>query len=125
MRRISDLAWRGLRGSNGNLVTVILGGAAHPLPMGREHVNHSPTGFEWGYEGSGPAQLAFAILLSATHKPALARRFYQAFKREHIATMQSNDWRIDGSVVERWLREKGAFDPPKKVDSTGRGQVNG
>lgn len=24
--------------------------------------NHSPTGFEWGYGGSGPAQLALAIL---------------------------------------------------------------
>ena len=24
--------------------------------------NHSPTGFEWGYCGSGPAQLALAIL---------------------------------------------------------------
>ncbi len=25
--------------------------------------NHSPDGFEWGYGGSGPAQLALAILL--------------------------------------------------------------
>ena len=25
--------------------------------------NHSPTGFEWGYGGSGPAQLALALLL--------------------------------------------------------------
>ena len=25
-------------------------------------VNHSPTGFEWGYGGSGPAQLAVAML---------------------------------------------------------------
>jgi len=24
--------------------------------------NHSPTGFEWGYGGSGPAQLALALL---------------------------------------------------------------
>ena len=26
-------------------------------------VNHSPTGFCWGYAGSGPAQLSLAILL--------------------------------------------------------------
>lgn len=25
--------------------------------------NHSPSGFSWGYGGSGPAQLALAILL--------------------------------------------------------------
>ena len=28
--------------------------------------NHSPTGFEWGYGGSGPAQLALAILFQVT-----------------------------------------------------------
>ena len=29
--------------------------------------NHSPDGFAWGYGGSGPAQLALAILLRATN----------------------------------------------------------
>src|SRR5204863_5783137 len=28
-------------------------------------INHSPDGFAWGYGGSGPAQLALAILLAA------------------------------------------------------------
>jgi hypothetical protein len=28
--------------------------------------NHSPDGFEWGYGGSGPAQLALAIMLELT-----------------------------------------------------------
>ena len=27
--------------------------------------NHSPDGFAWGYEGSGPAQFALALLLEA------------------------------------------------------------
>ena len=31
-----------------------------------ELVNHSPSGFEWGYGGSGPAQLALAFLLDYT-----------------------------------------------------------
>ena len=26
--------------------------------------NHSPDGFNWGYGGSGPAQLALAIMLA-------------------------------------------------------------
>ncbi|MCK4554525.1 hypothetical protein KAU19_06245, partial [Candidatus Parcubacteria bacterium] len=26
-------------------------------------INHSPDGFAWGYGGSGPAQLALAILI--------------------------------------------------------------
>jgi hypothetical protein len=33
-----------------------------PLPLRCDLVNHSPTGFSWGYAGSGPAQLALAIL---------------------------------------------------------------
>lgn len=37
-------------------------GKRYPLPLFKEIRNHSPTGFEWGYNGSGPAQLALAIL---------------------------------------------------------------
>ncbi len=37
-------------------------GKAYPLPARCEIWNHSPSGFEWGYGGSGPAQLALAIL---------------------------------------------------------------
>jgi hypothetical protein len=31
--------------------------ADYELPMRLELANHSPTGFEWGYGGSGSAQL--------------------------------------------------------------------
>jgi len=34
-----------------------------PLPPQLRLRNHSPTGFSWGYGGSGPAQLALAILV--------------------------------------------------------------
>jgi hypothetical protein len=37
-------------------------GKQYPLPLYTQIRNHSPTGFEWGYNGSGPAQLALAIL---------------------------------------------------------------
>ena len=37
----------------------------------RDLVDHSPTGFEWGYGGSGPAQLALALASDAL----LYRRF--------------------------------------------------
>lgn len=33
-----------------------------PLAPRRDLFNHSPTGFEWGYGGSGPAQLALALM---------------------------------------------------------------
>src|SRR5262249_40617485 len=37
-------------------------GGSYPLALRTEIRNHSPTGFEWGYGGSGPAQLALAII---------------------------------------------------------------
>lgn len=46
--------------------------------------NHSPDGFNWGYGGSGPAQLALATLL-AVMPEADARSLYQNFKFEHVA----------------------------------------
>jgi len=50
--------------------------------------NHSPDGFECGYEGSGPAQLALAILLAAGVSDDAAVTLHQPFKREFVARWQ-------------------------------------
>lgn len=47
--------------------------------------NYSPDGFAWGYHGSGPAQLALAILLEAGLSDKDAVKYHQEFKREFIA----------------------------------------
>src|SRR5262245_1194599 len=39
--------------------------ATRDLPARLDLRSHSPTGFEWGYGGSGPAQLALALLADA------------------------------------------------------------
>jgi hypothetical protein len=59
--------------------------------------NHSPDGFNWGYGGSGPAQLALAVLLKIADKEtALAN--YQQFKFDVIAGLKDNfDITIDVS----------------------------
>jgi len=46
--------------------------------------NHSPDGFAWGYAGSGPAQLALAILLAAGVPQQRAVELHQRFKREFL-----------------------------------------
>lgn len=46
--------------------------------------NHSPDGFSWGYLGSGPAQLALAILLEVVDQE-MALKYYQRFKERVIA----------------------------------------
>jgi len=54
--------------------------------------NHSPDGFNWGYGGSGPAQLALAITLELTGKA----EGYQHFKWNVIATLpQGEDFEIE------------------------------
>lgn len=47
--------------------------------------NHSPTGYAWGYGGSGPAQLALAILCDALGDDQRAERVYQPFKDATVA----------------------------------------
>lgn len=46
---------------------------------------HSPTGFEWSYGGSGPAQLALAICADHLKDDELALKVYQYFKANVIA----------------------------------------
>jgi len=51
--------------------------------------NHSPDGFNVGYGGSGPAQLALAILLELTDQESAVAK-HQQFKWTYIATMPRN-----------------------------------
>jgi hypothetical protein len=51
--------------------------------------NHSPDGFNWGYGGSGPSQLALAILLEFLPN-AYAQNLYQEFKFRVVSTWQCN-----------------------------------
>jgi hypothetical protein len=70
--------------------------------------NHSPAGFEWGYEGSGPAQLALALLLDALGEPGrpYAIRLYQTFKRKVISHMIDVDsWLIYKEDIIAWAEE--------------------
>ena len=62
-------------------------------------INHSPDGFMWGYEGSGPAQLALAILLEM-YSEQKALDNYQDFKRTTIAPLpMDEDFEIEMSSV--------------------------
>jgi hypothetical protein len=47
-------------------------------------VNHSPDGFNWGYGGSGPAQLALALCCDVLQDAETALRVYQEFKQRFV-----------------------------------------
>src|SRR5262245_54280206 len=75
-------------------VWVVTDGESKLLSPRTDLANHSPTGFEWGYAGSGPAQLALAILADALEKDdELALEMHQLFKFKMITTLtRSKDW---------------------------------
>jgi len=64
--------------------------------------NHSPEGFQWGYGGSGPAQLALALLLDVTGDGELSVALHQHFKRDFVATW-GESWEMDADQIRRWV----------------------
>ena len=66
--------------------------------------NHSPDGFNWGYGGSGPAQLALAILLDFTGDSEAAQDRYQEFKFAFVAGW-ADEWQMTGLQIRYWLGE--------------------
>ena len=69
---------------------------------------HSPTGLEWGYGGSGPADLALNALHQMTGSLATAFRHYQAFKFRFVAGIDEEGGVIRRAEVDAWLRERAA-----------------
>lgn len=85
-------------------VSVCNGGTSVELNPRLNLRNHSPTGFSWGYNGSGPAQLALAMLAYATDDEQ-ALKHYQRYKAECVSSFPK-DWQIPISVVRRWVRKQ-------------------
>lgn len=72
----------------GRLIIVTVDGK--PLKYRFDLARHSPTGFEWGYGGSGPAQLALAILAEHCAEVRDALNLHQRFKWNVIAALKGS-----------------------------------
>lgn len=70
------------------------------------HVQHSPTGFSWGYCGSGCAELARCILwdyLGREPEPVL----YQKFKVDYISHFRiDQNWIFGSESIQMWLEDE-------------------
>jgi hypothetical protein len=66
--------------------------------------NHSPSGFEWGYVGSGPAQLALAILADHCADDEQAFNFYHRFKWAVVAELPGRGWTLTSEQIYRVLQ---------------------
>jgi hypothetical protein len=66
----------------------------------------SPTGFEWTYEGDGPAQLALALLADHLRDDARALQLYAAFMRAVVAELD-NSWELTSAEIDAALANLG------------------
>jgi hypothetical protein len=112
MDRTFYAGFRTGRRDGGALVLKILGHHYYrfdPCPSQRL-INYSPDGFEWGYPGSGPAQLALALLLDATGDPSKALTYHQAYKGKVIAALDpARPWVLCREEIIAWAQGEAAI----------------
>jgi len=103
MNVIAQLEIHTLTG-DGDTKKVMLDGVELRPERSQGVTNHSPDGFMWGYAGSGPAQLALAVMLELTHSDKAALELYQDFKFKVIAKLAIDEHftiHIDPVTFER------------------------
>ncbi|HEY1796548.1 MAG TPA: DUF6166 domain-containing protein [Stellaceae bacterium] len=75
----------------------------HPLDPRYDLKRLSPTGFEWTYEGAGPAQLALALLADHLGDDVKALALHDAFMRALIADLD-NSWELTSDEIDAALK---------------------
>lgn len=109
--------YKGMRIDGDAQVLVMTDKTMQPLPVRLDVIEHSPDGFEWGYAGSGPAQLAMALCIDALggNEPGAhagiisrARTVYHRFMVEHLSQLpgprvHNDEWSFTGNQVRQWI----------------------
>jgi hypothetical protein len=90
--------YEGGRSLAGAVVTV----DGHKLDPRFDLKRLSPAGFEWTYEGAGPAQLALALLADHLVDDQKALRLHEPFMRAVIADLD-NSWRLTSADIDEAL----------------------
>lgn len=96
--------YKGTRSTLGyKAVVYVDGNTLDPNPS-REIRDYAPD-FEFGYFGSGPSQLALAILYDVTGNKDTSLLYCQDFKQDYIAQFDQNGFILLESQVRLWLEE--------------------
>ncbi|MFP6707440.1 MAG: DUF6166 domain-containing protein, partial [Alphaproteobacteria bacterium] len=75
-----------------------------PLDAHSDLHNFHASGNEWGYEGSGPCQLALAIL--ADHADAqTALGNYRKFVQIFVAEIEDGSWRLSSEEIDQRISQ--------------------
>lgn len=101
-------------GETWNISAIVFGlekadpfGVQHeePISWRLDEKNHSPTGLEWGYGGSGPAQLAYCLLRECGLTKPQANKLYQQFKADVVAQMNhGGGFEITKEQILEWVK---------------------
>lgn len=97
--------YRGFRDAQGNTHVEVNG---RPLEWRLDLDNHSPTGLEWGYGGSGPAQLALALIADCTGNDERAIERHQDFKWRCVAKLPKSEWMLTSRDIIAVLHSTGS-----------------
>jgi hypothetical protein len=106
--RPPETVYRGERLYDGQLIAgvrVTVNGRVLSPHRSQKLRNHSPTGFEWGYRGTGPAQLALALVLDATGHPLQSLAAYQWFKVAVVSNFDHDTWEITAGEIHKWVEQ--------------------
>ena len=94
-------------------------GAARVEGLAVRAALHSPDGLEFGYGGSGPADTALSILLSATGDLDWSLAHHQAFRWAAVAPLPREGGALHGTCIRRWVAARGG-PPPGRAGHRGR-----
>jgi hypothetical protein len=109
-----ELTWRGKRKPEEDCNQVLMSVDYEKwanLPLYLEEENHASE-FNWGYWGSGAAQLAYAILrthfeIIGEYTPEMANHlaitYHQDFKVEFVSSWKTDEWELSSWEIENWL----------------------
>lgn len=75
-----------------------------PIERLKHRIYHSPTGFEWGYLGSVPSDLARSILWDHLGEEP-TRVLYMDFKEKFVSGWK-DEWEITSEEIQNWIKER-------------------
>ncbi|MBN9517274.1 hypothetical protein J0H58_01950 [bacterium] len=96
--------YSGVRTASGCAVTVTDPAGCRGLDPRFDLRTHSPDGFEWGYGGSGPAQLALALAADVLGDDEAALGVYQRLKFRVVGRLPAEAWTLTADELADAIR---------------------